>query len=354
MVDLKYTNNMNKEFPFASVVVITFNRSDFIVSCLGSLAHQTYPNDCYEVIVVDDHSTDNTAAIVQDYGHGVRLIRHDTNRGIPSARNTGIAAAQGAIIAFIDDDAVADPHWLEQLVAPFNMPDITGSGGQTVAYKTEFLTERYLSAVGYGNPAPIEYGKSKNPLRRFLVYIKSMFQFDSIATTPTEVQAVFGLNCAFRATALRSIGGFDERLLADEDAEICTRLRGLGAHIIFIPTALIRHRHREHLWRLARQTYHRTHYTIDYYAKEKKIPPIFPIPLLYIAIAIFLVIFFPVSSIIFVIFSPVLLYSWWPIRALKKKRFEYFFYGYVQLLLESAAILGMTRGEIIYLKQRRV
>lgn len=339
----------DQKFPFVSVVVVTFNRGNVIDACLDSLERQAYPGDRYEVIVVDDCSTDDTAQIARAH-QGVKVIRHEVNRGIPSARNTGLAAAKGEIVAYIDDDAVADAHWLEYLVRPFEDPKVTASGGQTFAYKTEYIAERYLAAGGYGNPAPLAFGGSKNPLRRFWVYLKSMFVPVSIATKSTEVQAVYGLNCAFRTATLRNVGGFDEQLLADEDSEISTRLRNSGAHIIFTPDAIIHHRHRESVIKLIRQTFRRSEYTVYYYAKENKTLPIFPFPLLYVVLVVCLLLMKLSFGILFMTIGPLLLYPWWPVRAFRDHQLEYFLYGYIQLALESAAISGITRGKFRNMK----
>lgn len=328
---------------YVSIVICTFNRSEYIRPCVSSLREQTYPKDRYEIIVVDDASTDETGKITAI--EGATLIRHEANRGISAARNTGIAAAKGEIIAFIDDDAIADPHWLAYLVQPFADPGVTASGGRTFAYKTDRLAERYLSATEYGNPASLSFGRSKNPLWRFAVYIKSMFVPVSVASSPIEVQAVFGLNCAYRASTLRAIGGFDETLFTDEDSELSTRLRATGARIMFIPTATITHRHRESLAKLIRQTYLRAENTVRYYAKEKKVLPIFPFPLFYIAVALILMITAPVIGILFIVIGPLILYSWWTIRAFRTRNPEYLLYGYIQAALELSAILGMVRGQ---------
>jgi glycosyltransferase involved in cell wall biosynthesis len=334
----------NQKLPFVSVVVVTFNRNTSIKPCLDSLINQTYPKHLYEIIVVDDGSTDNTADIVK--ARGVRVVSHENNKGISYARNTGLKSAKGEIIAYIDDDAVADSKWLEYLIQPFGDPTITASGGQTLAYKTEYITERFLAAQGYGNPAPLAFGMSKNPLWRFWIYLNDMFRPIAIVTKPTEVQAVFGLNCAFRTSTLISIGGFDERLVFAEDSEISTRIREKGARIIFIPQAIIHHRHRENLAYLIRQTYRRSESLLYYYSKEEKALPIFPFPLLYIIIVIILSIIAPLISLLFIIFGPLIIYCWWPIRALRERRLEYFLYSYIQLMLELATILGLIRGKV--------
>ena len=94
-------------WPKISVIVCTFNGSRTLSECLESLLRLEYPN--YEVIVVNDGSTDTTAKIANNYGF--RVITTE-NRGLASARNTGLAAATGEIVAYIDDDAYPDPHWL--------------------------------------------------------------------------------------------------------------------------------------------------------------------------------------------------------------------------------------------------
>src|SRR5207245_2299668 len=98
-------------WPRVSVVVCTYNGSRTIRDCLEGLARLDYPN--YEVIVVDDGSSDATPAIAAQYA--CRLIRTE-NRGLSSARNTGLAAATGDLIAYLDDDAYPDPHWLRKCV----------------------------------------------------------------------------------------------------------------------------------------------------------------------------------------------------------------------------------------------
>ena len=344
MAAQKYINN-----PFVSIVVCTFNRGDRLHPCLESLEHQTYPHDRYEVIVVDDASTDDTAQIVRS--RGMRVIRLESNGGAAAARNIGAAAAKGDIIAFIDDDAVADPQWLECLVQPFGASGVSAVGGLILAYKTNYLAERYLSAIGCGNPAPLAFGKSKNPFLRFWAYLGSMFTPIFMEKEPMEVQAVFTANAAYRASLLRSIGGFDEALRYDEDADVSTRLRDRGAHLFFVPAAIVHHRHRESLIKLIRQTYLNAENTLRYYVKEKKVLPIFPLPLFYLALVVCLLIFQPVYGVLFIIFGPLVLYGWWVVRAFREYRFEYLVYGYIQFILESASILGLIRAKIRQLKK---
>jgi len=104
-----------------SVTVPVYNRSEEIESCLKSLVRQrtTFP---YEIIVIDDGSTDNTTSVINKwkrrYPSKIRILSRSKNEGSSKARNFGIKHAKGKIIAFIDSDCVAKPEWLENLTLP--------------------------------------------------------------------------------------------------------------------------------------------------------------------------------------------------------------------------------------------
>jgi glycosyltransferase involved in cell wall biosynthesis len=109
-------------------VVCSYNGSRTLRDCLDGVSRIEYPD--YEVIVVDDGSTDATSAIAGEYL--CRLVR-TPNRGLSSARNTGIEHASGEIVAFTDDDARPDPHWLRYLASAFRNPTVAAVGGPNVA-----------------------------------------------------------------------------------------------------------------------------------------------------------------------------------------------------------------------------
>jgi GT2 family glycosyltransferase len=201
-------------WPRVSVVVASYNGGRTLDETLQSLAKLTYPD--YEVIVIDDGSTDNTSNIVAN--HDVRCIRTE-NGGLSRARNLGIEAATGEIVAFIDSDAYADPDWLYHMVTS--------------------LREQEAAAVGGPNLAPPQDG-----------FVADCVDF--APGNPTHVlidderaEHVPGCNMAFRKEALARIGGFDHtHRAAGDDVDVCWKLLVRDETIAFSPAAVVWHHRR--------------------------------------------------------------------------------------------------------------
>src|SRR3954447_7406261 len=213
----------SREWPRVSVVVASYNGARTLHETLGGISSLAYPD--YEVIVVDDGSTDATAEIAA--GFEVRLISTE-NRGLSNARNTGMEAATGEIVAYVDDDAVPDPHWLQYLVATF------ASGG--------------YDCVGGPNLAPPGDGALA----------------DCVANAPggpahvllddREAEHVPGCNMAFRRDALIEAGRFDPVFrIAGDDVDVCWRVQESGGTIGFSPSALVWHHRRNSVRAYLRQ-----------------------------------------------------------------------------------------------------
>jgi len=181
----------NGAWPRISVVVCSYNGSRTIRDCLEGLERLDYPN--YEAIVVDDGSTDATAAIASEYS--CRLVRTE-NRGLSNARNRGIHEATGEIVAFIDDDARPDPHWLHYLAAAFRRGDFAGIGGPNIA------------PAGDGRIAACVANAPGGPMH--------------VLVSDVEAEHIPGCNMAFRKSALVAIGGFDPQFrAAGDDVDVC-------------------------------------------------------------------------------------------------------------------------------------
>lgn len=199
--------------PKASVVVASYNGGRTLKACLDSLTRLNYPD--YEIILVDDGSTDTTPQIAARYPH-VRHFRHEQNLGLSAARNTGIAAARGDIVAFTDADCRADEDWLYYLVGDLLKNGFAGVGGPNLLPPED---SRVAAAVmaSPGGPAHVMLN-------------------DRVA------EHIPGCNMAFWKRALEDIGGFDPVFRkAGDDVDLCWRLQEAGCRIGFSPSAFVWH-----------------------------------------------------------------------------------------------------------------
>ena len=200
------------EYPKVSVIVCAYNAERTMDRCLASLEKLNYPN--YEVIVVNDGSTDATREIAERYNY-VRLINQE-NKGLSEARNVGLRAATGAIIAYTDSDCMADPDWLTHIVARFLSTNFGAVGGPNLSPPDDSLVASCV-AVSPGAPTHVLLD-------------------DEVA------EHIPGCNMAFRREALESIGGFDPIFrAAGDDVDLCWRLQNKGYKIGFSPAAVVWH-----------------------------------------------------------------------------------------------------------------
>ena len=206
------------EVHMISVIVPAHNAEKTIEACLRALQQQTGIEDlAYEIILVNDGSTDNTAVLAKKAG--VRVISSQTKKGPASARNAGIRAAKGEITCFTDADCIPRPNWLQEITAPLLAnPDIAGCKGAYCCEQTEIIA-RFVQ---------IEYENKYDILRRHS-YITFMDFYSA----------------AYRRQILVENHGFDERFTAanNEDRELSYRLADRGYKMVFQPTALVCHFH---------------------------------------------------------------------------------------------------------------
>lgn len=202
--------------PRVSVVVAAYNAAATLPECLESLLQINHPD--YEVIVVDDGSFDETPRVTAKFPT-VRTLRLKTNEGLSNARNLGIRAATGEIIAFTDADCRVDPDWLRFLVAGLLDSPIAGIGGPN------FLPpeDTPLSAVIMTAPGgPVQ------------VLLDDRF-----------AEHVPGCNMAFWKWALEAVGGFDPIFRkAGDDVDLCWRLQRRGWRLGFTAAGFVWHHRR--------------------------------------------------------------------------------------------------------------
>ncbi len=202
------------EAPKVSVVVCSYNGGPTLDQCLRSLLDLDYPD--YEVILVDDGSTDETKEIASRFPL-VRVI-HQANEGLSVARNVGLRAAAGSIIAYTDSDCFADPHWLSNLVYQLQHTGASAVGGPNLTPDDGWLPT--CVSIAPGQPTHV---------------LKS----DQVA------EHIPGCNMAFRREALEAINGFNSVYRkAGDDVDVCWRLQDAGMWITFSPGAIVWHHRR--------------------------------------------------------------------------------------------------------------
>lgn len=209
--------------PQISVIVCTYNGAALLHACLASLSRLRHPS--YEVLVMDDGSTQDIAAIVKEFP-SVRYHRQD-HAGLSAARNLGMKEARGSILAYTDDDCIADEHWLDHIAAGFDDPRWVACGGPNIPPPPRNSTEAIVAAAP-GAPA-------------------------HVMLSDAEAEHLPGCNLAIRRSALEAIGGFRAHYLtAGDDVDICWRLREHG-HLRFMPGATVWHHRRRTLGAYLRQ-----------------------------------------------------------------------------------------------------
>lgn len=336
---------------FVSIVICTYNRAEQLDCCIKSLLIQDYPRNRYEIIVVDDGSTDNTSEITSKYP--VKLIKHKSNMGISASRNSGLKQAKGRVYVCFDDDCLAKRNWLSNLILVYRMKNIAGVGSFSILPPKPGIIDIFVNGY-YMTPAPLSYGISKNPVIRFATYLKNMFFSDkNHKQNIFEVFEIYGFNSSFPTSLLRKINGWDESMEASEDVDICQRIRSKYRHKRFYITtnAKLIHDHRLSLLSFLLKPYRRGKDNLKYYLMNNIFPPIFPFPVIYIVSSIIIIPFKPILSIIFLLFLPQILYFWWLKKFISTFKSIYFLFPYIQLSYEFMVITGILRGYILLAKK---
>jgi GT2 family glycosyltransferase len=214
-----------RDWPRISVVVCTFNGAATIRDTLDALGRLDYAN--YEVVVVNDGSTDATPEIAA--GYDVKLVTTE-NQGLAMARNVGLAAASGEIVAYLDDDAYPDRDWLTYLALGFLESDVCGVGGPNLLPPEDGDVAECV-ANAPGGPA-------------------------HVLLDDREAEHIPGCNMAFRKDWLEAVGGFDPQFrCAGDDVDLCWSVQQRGGRIGFHAGALVWHHRRGSVVRYWRQQF---------------------------------------------------------------------------------------------------
>jgi cellulose synthase/poly-beta-1,6-N-acetylglucosamine synthase-like glycosyltransferase len=198
------------------VIVPVRDGESTIADCLDSILATDFPPERREILVVDNGSSDGTAALIQS--RPVRYLR-EQRRGVSNARNRGIAESNGEILAFVDSDCLVDPQWLTELVRPFDDPEVGSVGGDLQHAPPTTAAERQAARM-LGN--------------------WQRFAFTSNPAYPITA------NAAYRRDVLERIGPFDPHLTRAQDVELGLRFQERsGRRLAYAERATARHRNRQ-------------------------------------------------------------------------------------------------------------
>jgi len=189
---------LNPRHPFVSVVIPAFNEEKFLPATLRSLVRQDYQD--FEIIVVDNNSSDRTAAVAKSWGAKVAF---EEKRGVGAARERGFREAQGEIIVTTDADAILPSHWLSRIVQEFkDQPDLAAFGGL--------------------------YTLSSGPMVARLAVRYGLYWVWLLDRCFSGSWALPGVNLAVRRKAFAAAGGFNPELILGEDADLAQRIKNFG------------------------------------------------------------------------------------------------------------------------------
>lgn len=192
-----------------SVVINTYNRAATLRNTLDGLRYQTVPD--FEVVVVNGPSTDGSDELLQQYGEAIRVYRCPEVH-LSRSRNIGVTHAAGDVVAFIDDDAVPDPRWVEELIAGYDHPTIGGVGGLVYDHTGAKFQYQYSACSRIATPVfsiTPPFDDFNRPGADPFLYLQ-------------------GTNCSFRRDMLTEIGGFNDEIEYHlDEVEIC--LLGIDA-----------------------------------------------------------------------------------------------------------------------------
>ncbi len=219
-----------------SVVVPVYQGEADLPELIDCLRSQTYPVDQVEYLLVDNNSTDQSfeliqaAATAKETPISLHALQEDQIQSSYAARNRGIQAAQGQIIAFTDMDCRPEPQWLTDLIQPFQNENLAIVAGEILALPGDTVLE--------------QYAQRQETLSQKHTLAHSFCPYGQTA------------NLAIRRTAFEQVGLFRPHLTTGGDADICWRIQQKTPYQLqFAATAIVKHRHRSSLDELRRQWY---------------------------------------------------------------------------------------------------
>lgn len=208
----------------ASVIIVTYNRPDYVRTCLEHISAQTLMP--IETVIVDASPHRTTAKVVAEFPWA-RYLRNELGMGyMATSRAIGVAATTGDIVGFVDDDAFAEPEWLERLLKPYADPAVGAVGGRA------------------RNGIPGEESEGADRVGLLLPDGTLTGFFAAITDGDVKVDHLIGCNMSYRRSALEAIGGIHDHWPGTslrEDADTGLRMGQAGFKVVYTPTAVVFH-----------------------------------------------------------------------------------------------------------------
>jgi O-antigen biosynthesis protein len=211
--------------PIVSIIVPVFNQSKYTFNCLNSL--KSIQSVAYEVIVVNDASTDDTQAVLRNIS-GIRIITNSDNIGFIRSCNRGSSEARGEFICFLNNDTKVFPNWMESLLEVISNNQTVGAVGSKLIYPDGRLQE--AGGIIWKDASGCNFGRLENPTNPEYNYVR-------------EVDYCSGASLLVRSELFKSIGGFSEEFLPAyyEDTDLCFTIRSLGYKVMYQPRSQVIH-----------------------------------------------------------------------------------------------------------------
>ena len=221
-------HNSSTDGRLASIILLSYNSMDDLAECIPSLEKQTYAN--YEIIIVDNASTDDTSEFVRTNYPNIRFVDAGSNLGYPAGNNLGFQNADGEYIVILNPDTVAEPDWLEELITPFEEnPEIGLTTSKILIYGKKDIINTCGNSIHYTG----------------LDFCRGLYEQSSSPSyaKPEEVGAISGCSFAIRREVFEELGGFDpDFFLYLEDVDLSWRARLMGHRIQFVPDSVVYHK----------------------------------------------------------------------------------------------------------------
>jgi GT2 family glycosyltransferase len=210
--------------PLISIIILNYNGLRFLESCLSSLTTQSFKN--FEIVFVDNGSSDGSVGFVREHYPGVRIVETGKNLGFAGGTNAGIRVARGEFILTLNNDTMADPHFLEEIQKPFLQDPKTGMCGTKMVFPD-----------GRINSTGICISRSGTAWDRG-IHEQDRGQYE----TPEEIFGPCAGAALYRRSMLDEIGLFDEDFfIYMEDVDLAFRARLAGWGCRYIPSARVIH-----------------------------------------------------------------------------------------------------------------